>query len=469
MPPEVLTPEEMARADAAAIAGWVAGITLMHSAGRAVFRAIRRAFRPCRVVVLCGPGNNGGDGYVVARLLDRAGWPVRLAALAPPATAQSRQAAAGWPGPAHALTPAALEGADLVVDALFGAGLARPVDGPAAAVIDAIAAPTVAVDLPSGVSGLTGQVLGAAPRAALTVTFFRLKPGHLLLPGRARCGRIICADIGIPPAVLDQIRPDIRLNGPALFGRPALPADTHKWARGSVSIIAGPMPGAARLAAAAARRAGAGHVSVVTADAAPFQADPGLVLVAADRLDEALADNRRKVWLVGPGGGPEAGRLTRRLVAAGRTVLADADALRDPADLAGIALMTPHEGEFGRLFGTIGDDRIAATRAAAVRTGAVVLLKGPTTVIAAPDGRVVLNANAPAWLASAGTGDVLAGVAAAWLAVGAGPFEAACAAAWATGAAAQRLGSGLVAEALALAIANPSLDGGNRLPLLSSA
>jgi len=473
MPVEVLTPEQMAVADRAAILAGTPGIALMENAGRAVARAIRRRIRPCRVVVLCGPGNNGGDGYVVARLLDQLGWPVRLAALGPPVTDDARAAAARWRGRVHPAEPAVLRGAGLVVDALFGAGLARPVEGAAAALIAAIRAPVVAVDLPSGVSGLTGELLGTAPRATLTVTFFRLKPGHLLLPGRALCGEIACAEIGIPGTVLDQVRPDIRLNGPGGFALPPLAADAHKWSRGSVSILAGPMPGAARLAAAAARRAGAGHVSVVAPDPAPFGPEAGLVLIPPAGLQAAMAEARRRVWLVGPGGGADAPDALAALLGAGRCVVADADALRRPEALAGAALVTPHEGEFTRLFGPIGADRIGAVRAAAARIGAVVLLKGPTTVIAAPDGQVMLNANAPPWLATAGSGDVLAGAAAAWLAQGARPFQAACAAAWLTGAAAARLGPGLVAEDLpgaigALAVAKPSLDGVNPLPLLSA-
>lgn len=470
LPAELLTPAEMAAADTAAIALGISGPTLMEHAGRAVFRAIRARFRPTRAVVLCGPGNNGGDGYVVARLLDQAGWPVRLLALAPPATEDARAAAAGWRGAVHPPDPTLLAGAGLVVDALFGAGLARSVDGAAAALLAAIAAPVVAIDLPSGVSGLTGEILGTAPRAVLSVTFFRLKPGHLLLPGRALCGELLCADIGIPARVLAAIGPRARLNGPGLFRRSPAAAEVHKWSQGSVTIVAGPMAGAARLAAMAARRAGAGHVSVVTDRPAAFATDPGLVLIDPAATPAALAEARRKVWLVGPGGGEASAAHLAAARAAGRLVVADADALRDPAALAGVALITPHEAEFARLFGPPGADRIAAVRAAAARLGSVVLLKGPTTVIAAPDGQAALNANAPSSLATAGTGDVLAGIAAAWLGQGATPFGAACAAAWLSGAAAQAAGPGLVAEDLPAllpgVIAGLSLDPVNPLPLL---
>jgi hydroxyethylthiazole kinase-like uncharacterized protein yjeF len=438
-PSALLTPAQMARADAD---GGVPVATLVANAGRAVARAVRSNFRPVPTVVLCGPGQNGADGKVAARLLVEAGWPVRVAA---------------------PTAPEVLRGARLVIDAVFGAGLARPVAGPVAETLSAVACPLVAVDLPSGVSGLTGQVPGFAPRAELTVTFFRLKPGHLLPPGRDLCGRVVLADIGIPAAVLDRVVPDTFLNGPELFGPAPRPdAASHKWSRGAVTIIGGAMPGAARLAATAAQRAGAGHVSIRTDTPIDYSADPGLVLVDA----AALADPRRRVWLVGPGGGPEAPAVLREVLAAGKTVLADADALRDPDALAGVALATPHEGEFARVFGLIGDDRVAAVRAAAQRIGGVVLLKGASTVIAAPDGQAAINANAPPWLATAGSGDVLAGIAAAWLAQGADPFRAACAAAWLTGAAAQRLGPGLVAADLALAL--PLLDAGPGVSLLSS-
>jgi hydroxyethylthiazole kinase-like uncharacterized protein yjeF len=465
-PPEVLTPAEMARLDAQC---GVPGQVLMEHAGRAVVRAIRARFRPCRAVVLCGPGNNGGDGYVVARLLDRLGWPVRVLALAPPATENARAAAARWRGPVQPLAPEGVGHAALVVDALFGAGLSRPIDLPLSDVIRAIRAPVVAIDLPSGISGLTGAMLGAAPPAALTVTFCRLKPGHLLLPGRGWCGEIVCADIGIPDAVVEAIRPAIRLNGPKMFPRLGRGAGAHKWSHGGVVVVAGAgMPGAARLAAAAARRSGAGHVTVAAPDAATatlLRADPGLV-VHDGPLAPLLDDARRTAWVVGPGGGAGAADALRAAIAAGRRVVADADALRDAGSLAGAALVTPHDGEFTRLFGPPGEDRIAAVRAAAAELGTVVLLKGPTTIVAAPDGEAAVAANAPPWLATAGTGDVLAGVAAAWLGNGSTPFQAACAAAWATGEAAARLGPGLLAEDLPLAL--PLLDPGTAIPLLSA-
>jgi len=462
MPEELLTPEEMARADAAAVAGGVPGIRLMEAAGRAVARAAQRRFRPCRTLVLAGPGNNGGDGYVAARLLEQAGWPVAVAALAPPRPgSDAALAASRWRGPMTGFAPAEAARAALVVDAVFGAGLARPVDGLAAETLAAARAPIVAVDVPSGVDGATGQVLGFAPQAALTVTFFRRKPGHLLLPGRALCGETVLAEIGIPSAVLETVRPRCWRNRAALAPLPQHGQGAHKYSRGHLTIIGGAaMTGATRLAAAAARRAGAGLVTIAAPDAAAaaiYRAgDPGAI-VTEEGLDGLLADARRRVFLLGPGLPPEpAVRDTlRRLIAAGRQAVADAGALvacaGDPAGLAGAAVVTPHEGEFARVFGPAAD-KLAAARAAAARTGAVVLLKGPDTVIAAPDGRAAINDNAPPNLATGGTGDVLAGIIAALLARGMLPFEAACAAARAHGAAAARCGPGLIAEDLIPAI-----------------
>jgi NAD(P)H-hydrate epimerase len=456
-PPELLTVTEMARADAAAIAGGVPGIVLMEHAGRAVERAIRRRFRPCPTVVLCGPGNNGGDGFVVARRLHEAGWPVRVALLGARdrLAGDAALAASRWRGPVEPLAPAAVARAHLVVDAVFGAGLARPVEGMVAETFAACRAPVVAVDLPSGVAGDTGAVLGTAPQAALTVTFFRLKPAHLLRPGRDLCGEVVCAGIGIPEAVLEGIAPRLFRNDPALW-RTALrrpgPGD-HKYSRGALTIVAGAaMTGAARLAARGARRAGAGLVTIACPDAASAAAcragDPGVIVVEAP-VTELLGDLRRQVWLVGPGGGMGAPATAAAILAAGRTLVADADALRGPPEaLAGAALVTPHEGEFARLFGAPGD-RLGAARAAAARLFGAVLLKGSDTIIAAPDGRAAITADAPAWLATAGTGDVLAGIAAALVAQGMPPWEAGCAAAWAHAAAARRAGAYMIAEDLA--------------------
>jgi hydroxyethylthiazole kinase-like uncharacterized protein yjeF len=453
---ELLSPEQMGRADARAPALGVPGPALMENAGRAVARAVWARFRPCRTLVLCGPGNNGGDGYVAARLLQQQGWPVSLAALAPPrAGTDAAGAALRWHGPTVGFSPAEVGRAELVIDAVFGAGLARAVDGLAAETL-AAARRVVAVDVPSGVDGANGAVRGFAPQAVLTVTFFRLKPGHLLLPGRSLCGEIVLADIGMPEAVLPQIAARAFVNGPWLWRVPALSAEGHKYTRGHVTVLGGAtMTGAARLAASGARRTGAGLATIAAERGADIyrQGAPGL-LVSAAPLAELLHDQRRKVWVCGPGLGVEAARAALpKLLAAGRSVIVDADALTacagDPDALHGAAVLTPHEGEFARVFGPIGDNRLEAARAAARRTGAVVLLKGADTVIAAPDGRAAINASAPPWLATAGAGDVLAGMIGGLLGQGMEPWEAAAAAAWLHGRAAALAGPGMLAEDIA--------------------
>ncbi|GGG38897.1 bifunctional NAD(P)H-hydrate repair enzyme [Caldovatus sediminis] len=456
----------MGRADSLAIGGGIPGIALMEAAGRAVARAALRRFRPCRTLVLAGPGNNGGDGYVAARLLEQAGWPVAVAALAPPRPgSDAALAAARWRGPMVPFGPDPVARAGLVVDAVFGAGLARPVDGIAAAALDACAGrPVLAVDVPSGVDGATGQVRGVAPQAALTVTFFRLKPGHLLLPGRTLCGETLLADIGLPASVLVAVAPRTFANGPgALWRLPEHGPAAHKYARGHLTVLGGAaMTGAARLVAGAARRAGAGLVTIAAPDAASAAVyrcgDPGTI-VTEEPLASLLADPRRRVWVLGPGLAPEPATraaLRRIVEAGGRQAVADAGAVTAcagaPEALRGAAVLTPHEGEFARVFGPVAGDRPGAARRAAALTGAVVLLKGPDTVIAAPDGRAAINANAPPSLATAGSGDVLAGIIGALLARGMAPFEAACAGAWlhgaAAGAAALQQPQGLIAEDL---------------------
>ncbi len=451
---ELLIPAEMSLADAAAAQVGVPGPTLMQAAGRAVARAARR-FGPCRTLVLCGPGNNGGDGYVAARLLAQQGWPVQVAALHPPRAGSDAEAAAGrWHGPVRPFDPVEAARAHLVIDAVFGAGLSADVPDIVAATLGA-ARRILAVDVPSGLDGATGQPRGRVRAADVTVTFFRLKPGHFLLPGRTLCGDVVLADIGLPATVLQGICPQAWHNGPALWRVPAPGANSHKYTRGHVTVLGGAsMTGAARLSAAAARRGGAGMVSIAAAGSADVyrSGEPGLIVSDAP-LAELLADPRRTVWVCGPGLGHDAARAALpALLAAKRRVVADADALGayagEPASLAGCAVLTPHEGEFEKLFGPVGPDRIAAARAAARQVGAIVLLKGADTVIAAPDGRVAVNSSAPPWLATAGAGDVLAGLVAALLAQGMADWEAAAAAAWLHGRAAALAGPGLIAEDL---------------------
>ena len=449
---ELLTPEETTAADRAAVALGRPVAWLMENAGRAVARVVRSRLPPCRTLVLCGPGNNGGDGYVAARHLAAAGWPVQVAVLAPP-RGDAAVAAARWRGLRAPFTPEEVDRADLVVDAVFGAGLTRALDPEVDGVLRA-ARRLVAVDVPSGLDGTTGTILGYAPQALLTVTFFRLKPGHLLFPGRLLCGETVLADIGLPDAALPDRVQTFR-NHPSLWPLPQPDPTGHKYSRGHVTILGGAaMTGAARLATAAARRAGAGMVTIAATGAADIYraGEPG-VLVDEHPLEELLTDLRRTAFVCGPGLGlATAASVLPELLAAGRLVVVDADALSicagAPDRLRGATVLTPHAGEFARVFGPPGADRLAAARAAALRTGAVVLLTGADTIVAAPDGRAVVNDNAPPWLATAGAGDVLAGIIAALLGQGMPAWEAACAASWLHGAAATRAGPGLIAEDL---------------------
>lgn len=457
---ELLTPVQMGQADQAAAQHGHPGPALMEAAGRAVARAVQRHVRRCRVLVLAGPGNNGGDGYIAARLLAQDGWPVRLAALAPPRVGSDAAGAARlWSGPIVPFTPEEAGRSDVVIDAVFGAGLTRPVTGLAAGTLKA-ARRVIAIDVPSGLDGATGQILGFAPAAELTVTFFRLKPGHLLLPGRDVCGRMELAGIGIPDAVLDAIAPATFANLPSLWRLPGLTAESHKYTRGHVTVVGGStMTGAARLAAQAARRAGAGMVTIAALGAAETyrSGEPGLLVTEAG-IDTLLQDERRKVWVCGPGLGPDDARsIFPALIAANRIVVGDADVFSaftgDPDALRGAAVLTPHAGEFARVFGApttarAATDRLSAARAAAARTGAVVLLKGADTIIAAPDGRAAINVSAPPWLATAGAGDVLSGIIGGLLAQGMPPWEAAAAGAYLHGRAGAFAGPGLVVEDL---------------------
>jgi NAD(P)H-hydrate epimerase len=475
---ELLTVSEMAAADRTAIAGGVPGATLMENAGRAVAEQVQARFGRGTAVVLCGPGNNGGDGFVAARHLRDWGWTVRLGLLGSrdKLTGDAAYHAGLWEGPVEALSSDLLDGADVVVDALFGAGLSRPLEGTPRAVAQALNTrriPTVAVDVPSGITGDDGQVLGeVAVQAACTVTFFRKKPGHLLLPGRQTCGPVVLADIGIPESVLPTAcartdGPATFENGPALFAErwPWRNPGDHKYRFGHALVVGGATAtGAGRLACRAALRVGAGLVTAaVPADAlAIYALDTAAVITAplddAETLDQLLADRRMNALLLGPGAG--VGEATRsralRLLATGRAVVLDADALTSFAGTAdalaaaaqGPTVLTPHEGEFARLFPDLAGDKLSRARIAARRTRATVVLKGADTVIAAPDGRAAINANAPADLATAGAGDVLAGLAVGALAQGLPAFEAACAAVWLHGEAAHAHGPGLIADDL---------------------
>jgi hydroxyethylthiazole kinase-like uncharacterized protein yjeF len=466
---------EMAEADAFAIAGGIPGVALMETAGRAVAGAIMRRWPRRPVAVLCGPGNNGGDGFVIARRLREAGWPVRLglAGAVSDLKGDAAWAAGTWGGAVEPLSVELLKGAPLVVDALFGAGLSRPIGGAADDIIDHLnehRLTVVAVDVPSGLHGDSGQVLGRATKAACTVTFFRAKPGHFSEEGLKRCGDLHVVDIGIPPAAIATIAPRQWLNGPVLWRELLKRSDLadHKYSRGHLTILAGPQAtGAARLAAIAGRRAGAGLVTIAsprTTLSAYQAAEPGNLVVEADdaaSFARLLDDPRRNAILIGPGSG--VGDRTREsaqaVLAARRHLILDADGITSFADeprhlfgqIEGQVLLTPHEGEFRRLFPGIESDggKVARVRQAAALSGATVLLKGPDTVIAAPDGRAVINVHATSGLATAGSGDVLAGIAGGLMAQGLTAFAAAAAAAWLHGDCARRFARpGLIAEDL---------------------
>jgi NAD(P)H-hydrate epimerase len=453
------------------IAGGIPGIVLMEKAGLAVADAVSRRWPPRPLVVLCGPGNNGGDGFVAARVLAERGWPVRLALLGSVTALRgdAAEAAARWNGVVEPLTSAVLEGAALVIDGIFGAGLTRPVEGVVRAVIEALGErqlPVVAIDVPSGIDGASGEVRGIAPQAAATVTFFRKKPGHLLLPGRSYCGEITLVQIGIPETVLDRVMPDTAADEPLWwldgFPRPSL--ESHKYTRGHALVAGGEtMTGAARLAAKSALRTGAGLVTLAAPEA-PFAiyaaALTGVIVQPVAGLDDfraLLADKRRNAVLIGPGAGvgAETREKTLATLEAGKCAVLDADALTSFADdpetlfsaIRSPCVMTPHEGEFARLFNATGSKPERARRAAR-QSGAVIVLKGADTVIASPDGRVAINANAPPELATAGSGDVLAGIVLGLLTQGMEPFAAAAAAVWIHGDAARRVGPGLISEDL---------------------
>lgn len=480
---ELLSNDEMTQADRLTIADGVAGIVLMENAGRAVAEAVTGA-RPAgsHFVVVAGPGNNGGDGFVAARLLAERGYAVRVLLVGDPARLKGDAglAAKRWNGPTIGASPAELAGADAVIDALFGAGLDRPVEGLPRAMIEAMneqAAPIIAVDLPSGINGTSGAAMGVAVNATQTVTFFRKKPGHLLFPGRAHCGPVSVADIGIPAAVLERIGPQTSENLPELWSAnfPVPRAEGHKYDRGHAVVLSGPSwsTGAARLAARGALRAGAGLVTLASPrEALAVNAASSLAVMVrpvdgAVELATFLADRRMNAVALGPGIGVS--EVTCGLVLAAlngdRAVVLDADAItsfaHQPSQLAETlkmrrtraVVLTPHEGEFARYFGALDDrtkagSKLERARLGAAITGAIVVLKGADTVVAAPDGRACIAANAPAFLATAGAGDVLTGITVGLLAQGMPAFEAASAAVWLHGEAAAAFGPGLISEDL---------------------
>jgi len=464
---EILTTDQMYDADRKTIDGGIPGDVLMENAGRKVFEEIVRHWSPRSVSVLCGPGNNGGDGFVIARLLRDEGWSVRLGLLGEVEHLGGDAAfhAKQWDGATERLSPALVIGADLIVDCIFGAGLARDITGDVADLVASVndsMSVVVSVDVPSGVDGNTGCIMGCAIKADLTVTFCRAKPGHYLLPGRQLCGELAIRDIGISDQVVSEIRPTCWRNDPVLWRAgirwPGL--DGHKYHRGHLLAFGGTMmTGATRLVARAARRSGVGLLTIVSdASVLPvYAADaPGTMTASISGLEALLNDCRHNAFVVGPGYG--VGDSTRSLVLQllhlCRSTVLDADALTsfsdDPSTLCfavqGPTVLTPHEGEFTRLFPDIDGDKLARARAAAKRSGATVLIKGADSVIAAPDGRAAISAVDAPWLATAGSGDVLAGVIAGLMAQGMEMFDAACMGVWLHGRSGTDIGPGLIAE-----------------------
>ena len=472
----VLSVEEMYRADAGAIAAGVSGPALMEAAGASVAEAIRARWQPCKALICCGPGNNGGDGFVVARHLHDAGWPVTLCLLGDLEHLKGDAAyhADRWTGLVEPLVVDLLEEVELVVDALFGAGLSRPVEGEAAQLLQRVAVrglPLVAVDVPSGLAGDSGKILGeTAAGADLTVTFFRKKPGHLLLPGRSLCGEVLVTEIGTPENLLEEIGSKLWENTINLWldQLPKRDLSAHKYRFGHGVVRGGAeMTGAARLASRAALRVGAGLMTLACSpETFPIYALASASVITKPLEDPKafavlLEDPRKTAVLVGPGNGvtQETRDAALAALAAGKATVLDADAItvfcEDPEKLfeaiAAPCVLTPHEGEFVRLFPDLGpetSDKVSRTRQAAARAGAVVVLKGADSVIASPDGRAVINSNAPPNLATGGSGDVLAGLVLGLLTQGMPAFEAAAAAVWMHGAAATDFGPGLIAEDL---------------------
>lgn len=478
----LISPREMAAVDQAAIGSGISGYRLMETAGSAISACILRCYPNAgRIMVLCGPGNNGGDGYVAARRLKDCGLSVAVSSLVDPQrlTGDAALARRDWDGPIVALDTADLSGSAVVLDALFGGGLDRPIEGAARTVIDTInqkGLPVVSADLPSGISGYSGAIFGAAIKAEHTVTFAAARPGHFLQPGAAHCGKVQIVDIGIPRRLLRENERDLWLNGPAIWQSeiPDHGPDGHKYSKGHLGVFSGPFArtGAARLAASAGLRAGAGLVTVlapasaVAPNAAHLTATMLRRIDDSGDLDELLRDDRLNSFVLGPafGVGEKTREFVRCLAQSGKPLVLDADGLttfNGQSELLGELfeghkvrlLLTPHHGEFAKLFPDIVADaalsKVDRARAAARQVNGVVLYKGADTVVASPDGRAVVNANAPPWLATAGSGDCLAGIAGGLIAQGMHLFEAAAAAAYIHGAAGQAAGQGLTADVLA--------------------
>lgn len=468
---EVLTAAEMRKADAATISGGIPGLQLMEAAGTSVAARIRDQYEPCPVLVLCGPGNNGGDGFVIARCLKEKGWPVRLACLVKK-TALKGDAAQGahkWDGEAEALNSnLSLRQCGLVVDAVFGTGFSGALEPEIVTLFEKIrgkSIPVVAVDIPSGIDATTGHVADGTLKSALTVTFCRKKIAHMIYPARAFCGKIYVASIGISDETVAGLNTSVFENNPALWLKdfPLPDSGSHKFSRGHAVIFGGASrTGAARLAAAAAQRIGAGLVTIASRPESALVYSlyrASLMVDVWSDLEEfrnILRDERKNALLIGPGAGMSS--ATRDAVLAAlvfnKSGVLDADVFSvfkdDPGTLfeklSPRYVLTPHEGEFERLFGSCEGNKLQRALGAAKTAKAILLLKGADTVIAAPDGTAVISTGAPATLATAGSGDVLAGMITGLVAQGMPPFMAACAGVWLHGEAAKIHGLGLTPE-----------------------
>jgi len=475
-PSALLTAEESRAADKAAIAAGTSGVTLMENAGKAVVALIAQEYKPAPILIVCGTGNNGGDGFIVARLLKEKNWPVTAAIVGDEKkiTGDAKTAKTKWDMTGivtRVFSPDLLKESALIVDAIFGTGLDRNLDGAAkdaVTVINESRLPVIAIDIASGINADTGAVMGEAVKATHTVTFVRPKPGHVLLPGKAHSGELSVYDIGISG---EGVTSAYMLNGPELWKKqfPFPTAQSHKYTRGHAIVLGGAISttGAARLAAMGALRAGSGLVSIAaTQEALGVYAIAMTAIMTKLHMNYAqfsaiIEEKSVTAVCVGPGGGVN--DITREqtllTLKTEKSCVIDADAISvfetNPKQLfdaiKGPVVMTPHEGEFARVFKATG---VKTNRAkeAAKQSGAVIVLKGNDTVIAAPDGRVAINANAPTWLATAGSGDVLAGIITGLLAQGMPAFEAACAAVWIHGEAAIHFGPGLISEDLPAAM-----------------
>ncbi len=478
---ELLTADEMRRAEKITIESGTPSLTLMENAGRGVTEEVVRRFpRGSRVLVLCGPGSNGGDGFVCARTLRERGYQVRLALLCKPEELppDPREMARRWDETIEPFGPRLLEGAEVIVDALWGSGLKGPVNGVVGQVIEEVTErnlPVVAVDVPTGIDCTYGNVHGIAFHAVSTVTFFRRKTGHVLLPGKRYCGDVRAVDIGIATSVLADVAPQTFLNEPDFWLRyyPRLDPDGHKYDRGHAVVVSGPMEstGASRLGARAALRVGAGLVSLATSKAAFYinAAQLTSIMISAHdgpaELAEILAsDPRRNAVLIGPGAGatPETRDNVAAVLSSEATAVIDAEGLTafeaNPQELFALiqqrgaaTILTPHKGEFDRLFPELGnaESKLEQAKRAAEISGAVIVFKGPDTIVSAPDGLSAISEGSPPWLATAGTGDVLAGLIVGLCAQKMSPFDAAVAAVWMHAELARTFGPGLIAEDLA--------------------